>query len=275
MIRLIACDLDETLLNGDKQICERNRKAIARAIDEFHVYFVPATGRGYTGVTSVLETLQVKDKENEYIISNNGGIISENANHRILSMHALDFPTVEALCGFGFQKDICIQIFTAEDVYAYHLNEDERSWLFMFKPDSIVCEGEDITILKDKKITKILFQSTDMEYLRKIADEMEFITDNRVTVSYSSGRYLELNAMGVDKGTGLKELADFLHIDMKETMAIGDNYNDLKMLEVAGVSIAVANAYDDIKQVCDYVTVADHNQGAVAEAIEKFIFEGK
>ncbi|MEF9967918.1 MAG: HAD-IIB family hydrolase, partial [Longicatena sp.] len=78
MYKLIACDLDETLLNDNKEICERNIKAIQKAEREFGVKFIPATGRGYTCIDNVLKTLQVNNKSGEYTISNNGGVISEN-----------------------------------------------------------------------------------------------------------------------------------------------------------------------------------------------------
>lgn len=273
MYKLIACDLDETLLNKDKIICERNVQAIRKAEKEYGVKFVPATGRGYTCIDNVLTTLQTKNAKGEYIISNNGGIICENEGFKKLSFHALPFDKANELFTYGMKQNICIQIFTAEDVYAFHLNEDEASWLFMFKPDSVICEEDSIEFLRDVPIAKLLFQNTDMDYLHNLSKEMEHITKECVSVSFSSGRYIELNAIGVDKGLGLSELASHLGIAMEETMAIGDNYNDLEMLKVAGLSVAVANANDVIKEVADYVCVADHNQGGVAEAIEKFVFQ--
>ena len=89
MYKLIACDLDETLLNTDKEICARNIAAIKRAEREYGVRFVPATGRGYTCIDNVLHTLGVYDAEQEYTISNNGGVVTENKNYRKLSFHEL------------------------------------------------------------------------------------------------------------------------------------------------------------------------------------------
>ena len=85
-------------------------------------------------------------------------------------------------------------------------------------------------------------------------------------------RYLELNAIGVDKGLGLRELAAHLGIAIEDTMAIGDNLNDYAMLKDAGVAVAVANAVAEIQAISDYVTKANCNEDAVAEAIQKFIF---
>lgn len=78
MYKLIACDLDETLLNTDKEICSRNIEAIKRAERDYGVRFVPATGRGYTCIDNVLHTLDVFDASHEYTISNNGGVVTEN-----------------------------------------------------------------------------------------------------------------------------------------------------------------------------------------------------
>ena len=184
----------------------------------------------------------------------------------------MPYEIAERLFAFGIEQDVCIQVFTAEDVYAFHLNEDERSWLFSFKPDSIVCEETSLAFLKGTPITKILFQNTDIPYLHTLADQLHALTDQRVAVSFSSNRYLELNPYGVDKGLGLRDLCEHLQIDLSETIAIGDNFNDVGMLREAGLSAAVANAVPEIKEMCDYVCTADHNEGAVAEVIERFIF---
>ena len=272
MIKLIACDLDETLLNSEKEITPANLAAIKKAETEYGVIFVPATGRGYTCLDTVLEALETKDKEGEYIISHNGGVICENKGYRKLNFHTLAFEKAKELFEFGLKKNICIQVFTDQDVYAFQLNEEEKRWLFMFKPDSIVCEQNSIDFLKDEPIVKILFQKTDMDYLHELAKEMEPITKNQVAVSYSSNRYLELNAIGIDKGLGLRELASYLNIKKEETMAIGDNMNDLEMLQAAGVAVAVANAKPMIKEQSDFVTKADNNHDAIAEAIEQYVF---
>lgn len=272
MYKLIACDLDETLLNSDKEICKRNVDAIVKARKDYGVYFVPTTGRGYTCIDNVLHILDVYDAKQEYTISNNGGVVTENKGYRELSFHELPFDIASMLFSYGYEKDVCIQIFTAVDVYVFHLNEDERKWLFSFKPDSIVCEETSIAFLKDIPITKMLFQNTDVSYLRELGKEIEKLAQGRVVISYSSNRYLEMNAIGVNKGLGLRTLCSYLNIDLSETIAIGDNYNDIGMLKEAGLSAAVANAIPEVKAMCDYVCEQDHNEGAVAEVIERFIF---
>ena len=83
--------------------------------------------------------------------------------------------------------------------------------------------------------------------------------------------YMEINAKGVNKAVALKKVCDHYGIDMKNVLAIGDNYNDVAMLEEAGRSVAVKNARLQVKESADYVTTHDNNHGAVGEAIEKFV----
>ncbi|MEG0737402.1 MAG: HAD-IIB family hydrolase, partial [Longicatena sp.] len=198
--------------------------------------------------------------------------ICENKDFKKLTFHTLPFEKAKQLFTYGIEHGLCIQLFTDKDVYAYQINEDEKEWLFMFKSDAVVMEENTIDFLENTPIMKILFQRADMEYLRNIAQDMMPITDG-VSISFSSDRYLEMNRAGVDKGLGLRELAQHLGIPVEQTIAIGDNFNDIAMLKTAGLSVAVANAAQEIKDICDYVTTADHNEGGVAEVIEKFIFE--
>ena len=121
--------------------------------------------------------------------------------------------------------------------------------------------------LKDGTVTCI---STD-HAPHSDEEKLKPITDGCVAVSYSSNRYMEFNALGVDKGQGLIDLANKLGIDIKDTIAVGDNYNDISMLKVAGLAVAANNAVDDVKAICDYVTEANNNEGVVAEVIERFI----
>ncbi|MEG0592902.1 MAG: HAD hydrolase family protein, partial [Coprobacillus sp.] len=98
--QLIACDLDETLLDSHHGICQKNIDLIhqARALG---VKFVPTTGRLFTGVDGVLELLGLDDLEGEYVISANGGIITENKNSQILKMSGLSFEKAKELFEFG------------------------------------------------------------------------------------------------------------------------------------------------------------------------------
>lgn len=268
--KLIACDLDETLLNSDHKVAQRNIELIhkARALG---VKFVPATGRLFTSVGDVLKELGLEDQQGEYVLSANGAIITENKNHEIIQMHGLTFEKMKEIFDFGTQQDVCIHIHTLENVYIYNFNEDERLRCLKQGLQFEVLDSHNIELIRNDHIVKVLFQSLDMPYLQSLEDKMTSIVENQISISYSSDRYMELNQLGVSKGQGLRDLAKLLNIPIEATIAVGDHYNDESMLKAAGLSVAAANAIEDIQNICDYTTKANHNEGVVAELIEKFI----
>ncbi|WKZ98607.1 HAD family hydrolase [Lactobacillus delbrueckii] len=90
-------------------------------------------------------------------------------------------------------------------------------------------------------------------------------------MSFSSNRYLEFNPPKVNKGTGLKKLCQELGYQLDETMAIGDSFNDLAMIKAAGTGVGVANVSPEMRADCDKITEKTFDQGAVAEAIGRWV----
>ena len=119
-------------------------------------------------------------------------------------------------------------------------------------------------------LAKLLYERWDMPYLKQFAQQMDPALKEGLEISFSSDRYIEINAAGVNKGEGLRMLAEMLSIDMAQTMAIGDNFNDLEMIRAAGIGMAVANAPEEIRAAADIVLQADHEHDAVAEAIRQY-----
>ncbi|MBR3278514.1 MAG: HAD family phosphatase [Lachnospiraceae bacterium] len=271
MYKIIASDLDDTLLNTKtRRIDERNLEAIRRA-SEMGVKFVPASGRGYATIQKTLEELGLRDKENEYIISFNGGAITENKNNRRLYFKGITYEKMKMIFDASQSYDVCTHIYTDDTVYIYNINEGEEKFLW-HRMDYIPIRKEEIQMLADKPLAKILFQNTDVKYLEKIAKDLEPITGDTF-VSYSSNRYLEFNQQGVNKGQGLLSLAEILGVDPKDTIAIGDNDNDLTMIQAAGLGCCVSNATEAVKKNSDYIAEADCDEGGVAEIIEKFVLQ--
>ena len=268
MYKIIACDLDETLLNRERKVSLKDREAIARAREK-GVRFVLATGRGYSTVQGTLDEVGLKDMAGEYVISFNGAALTENLNNRLLYFNGISFDKAKSIFEAGLNYDVCIHVYTENTVWVWNTPQDEYDYVrgrMVLTPLS----EPDIGFLKDEKLSKVLFMNTDFDYLKKIQDEMSGILDD-VAVSFSSGRYIEFNVQGADKGTGLIELARILGVDIKDTIAIGDNYNDLPMIQAAGLGIGVANTIESMKPLCDYITEATNNENAICEVIEKFV----
>lgn len=268
MYKLIACDLDETLLGADKTVSQANRDAIAKA-GARGVKFVCATGRPFHSAHRTLKELGLFDKAGEYMISFNGGAITENRQEQLLHYQGLDFEKARKLFERAKPYDVCVHIYTLDTVWVWRLFDGEVDY----------CNGrmdikeffeDNIDWLEGTSIVKMLYVNTDRAYLQKIAADLQDLTQD-LDVSYSSNRYLEFNPMGVNKGGGLENLARILGIDMSQTIAIGDNYNDLAMIQKAGLGVGVANTVETMKKECDFVTECTCEESAVAEVIEKFI----
>ena len=273
MYKLIACDLDETLLDDDHRIPERVRRAIAAA-RERGVRFVPATGRPFESVDGTLADLGLLGEPGEYVISFNGGVVTDNADPaHPLTTCSLAPDVAEALYEEGIGRGLCIHVYTLEHVYLYNYWPEERSYIEGRM--NIVKTNEQTLDFVEKNgevVVKILFMSLDMDELRRTERELAAsgLTEG-LDVVYSSNRYLEFNAPGINKGAGLLELARRLGIDPEQTMAIGDNSNDVPMISAAGLGVAVANASREARDAAGYISEADNNEGGVAEAIERFV----
>ena len=170
----------------------------------------------------------------------------------VLNFKGLSFEQTELLFESAKNYDVCVLVFTLDMCYIYNANEEEVKRKIAQNAPFKVMDNYCIDHLKNEQIAKIIYQKSDM-----------------------SNRYLEFNALGVDKGYGLKWLADYLGIDIKETIAIGDNYNDVEMIKAANLGVCVISANDDVKANAQYVTKLDYDQGAVKEVIEKFVLEEK
>lgn len=268
MYKIIACDLDETLIRMDRTISQEDKDAIAAA-RKLGVRFVPATGRGYESVDVTLAELGLLGAAGEYTISFNGGCITENAGHRIIHYQGLERAKAEELWARGLAYDVCIHVYTTDMCYAYRYNDDEAK----FQAGRMALtpiDHDTLDFLAGQDIVKLLYQNTDIPYLEQIERELADVTGD-LDVSYSSNRYLEFNPRGVTKGAGLLRLAELLGVDPKDTIAIGDNWNDFSMIQAAGVGAAVANAVESMKPQCDYVCAATCDENAVAEVIRTFV----
>lgn len=269
MYKLIACDLDETLLSTDKHVSKGNTEAIKKLRD-VGVKFVLATGRGFNTVQGTLEEVGLKDLENEYVMSFNGGAITENKNNKLLHFEGISFEIADALYKKGITyPDVCTHVYTKDTVYCYNFFEAEQIYLKGKQPMHEIFI-DNIDFLKDEEIVKVIYTNTNYDYLKSIADSIQDLTKD-CDVSYSANRYLEFNHKGVNKGEGLRMVAKLLNIDIKDTIAIGDNFNDLPMIEAAGLGIGVANTIEPMKKLCDVITDNDNNHDAIAEIIYKYV----
>lgn len=267
MYKLIASDLDETLLRKDKSVNPIDLEAI-KEFEKAGGIFVCSTGRPFWSTTPTLKALGQYKKKGCYVLSFNGGAITENEHDEMLHFDGITFEQAEALFKRGLEFDVCQHVYTKDKVWAYNVNDGERDYV-NGRMEITEFNETNIDFIKGQPIAKCLYQNTNYEYLRMISEKVADITGD-LDVSYSSNRYIEFNKKGVNKGTGLKILADMLGIDIKDTIAVGDNFNDLAMIQAAGLGIGVANTVADMKPLCPLLTKKTCEEGAIAEVIYEY-----
>ena len=269
MYRIMFSDLDETLL-VNHHVPKVNQEAIFKAREK-GLKFVPCTGRAFNMIPEILKEIGTYDQEEEDPLCFNGGLIVENKNNKILHFKGLEFDIAKKIFENARNLDVCVLVFTLDCCYIFHADENEIERKIAQKAKFEVIEDYNLDFLKDEKIAKILYEKRDMDFLKSLETKLPQSIKETCSVAFSSGRYMEMNTKGVDKGYGMRWLVNYLGYDMDETIGIGDNYNDVEMIKTAKLGCAVACANDDIKELAQYVTEKDYDEGAVSEVVEKFI----
>lgn len=272
MYKMIVCDLDETLMNDDGSLSDKNAEAI-HAATEKGVYFVVNSGRSYTSFQNDLEKMNLRNKPNQYSISYNGGLILENKDNRPIAVNAMPFDVAKAVFNVGAKnKNASTHVYTQDKLYIYNPMKADTDYLTNRGVDFSILEDDDFDKFKDQNIMKVIMAMSTIEERKAMKAAVESQVDpSKLTVSFSSGRYVEFNPAGVDKGTAAVQLGEILDIKPEEIIAAGDNSNDLPMLKAVGLPVSVANGLDVVKENAKYITEADNNHDALAEVINKFI----
>lgn len=271
MIKLITSDIDETLVDDFKNVPMANKKAIAKAKEAGKIVML-ATGRGPYELRNIPEESGIVE-EDRFIICCNGAITIRAKDREIVDSLPLEFKYAKNVFEYAKENNLQFFIYTLEKKYAINLDPIEIEDAFTNQTNVEIINTDNIDFLKDKVILKALIKNRNMDFLHSIEVDIAYITNYDVEIAYSSDMFMEINAKGVDKGIALAKVCKYYGIDINEALAIGDNYNDVAMIEKAGIGVAVANAHLQVKEVADFVTQRTNSQGAVAEAIEKFVLE--
>lgn len=275
--KMLVTDMDYTLLNRDKKISERNREAFGKALAK-GIHMVVATGRIYTSARVYAKLLGVSTP----IIASNGAIIREAVfddpedTEKTIFRDILDKKALREMIRLTHKYGLVGHFFTEDTIYSEQLMNVSLRYTewnkYLGEEDQvkirIVDDLEEALLGQDVDILKSVVVDSESEKLRSLRNEIS--ATGLVSVSQSMKDNLEIMNKGVTKGNAVKILAQMYGIDREEIIAIGDNENDISMIEYAGLGIAMGNAEGALKDAADYVT-GDYMADGVAEAIEKFL----
>ncbi len=272
-IRLIASDMDGTLLDDEKNISERNLRALTRA-SEKGILVVPATGRMLDMLPEAVVSLPFV----RYAIVSNGSLVKEIRTGETIFRAEIPCEEAVRICrqlkSYGTMFDGCIEGQAyMEKGYMDRLGEyliGPRRFVDPWK--ALRKSVDDLPAFiqeKGRDVQKLQIMFKDMELRKRAMRELqENFPDIMVTSSVPHN--LEINAGEANKGNALRELCSFLGIPMEQTLAFGDGSNDVTMLSMAGVGVAMGNACPEAKAAADYVTGVNKESG-LASFLEKYV----
>ncbi len=266
--KLLAVDMDGTLFNDDKTISKENLEAITKLLDAGHA-FAFNTGRPNHALREILSVYPEFDRDNVFILGHQGVIGTEYSSNKELFGDYINNDDVREVitevlrCGFT-----CVT-FDATHIYTFNDNWFIESYKKLSGEQLVYLNSVDE--LKGKNITKLIAIDYDHpEALQAFKDEHEAIFGDRFESFFSHYAFMEYIKKGTGKGDGVLKLASILDIPVSDTVCVGDERNDISMVTVAGVGVAMSNGREELKEVADYVTENDNNHGGIAEVIYKY-----
>lgn len=270
-IRLIALDLDGTLLDSQKRLSPENKKALSECIRR-GIEIVPCTGRIWNGIPEFIREFPGI----RYAITTNGAVVEDVVSHVVIRERKLSCQKAVELIELGRQFHTMYDVYMGDRGYG-ELSFRSRMDEFGIPPQvqKMIFDTRDFVPDVAAQIRKIGGQAEkinyffgDIEERKRAKAALEARGD--VTISSSFPYNLEINEIGATKGNGILTLAEYLGLSPEQTMGFGDGENDLTMMQMAGVGVAMGNAVDCTKEAADYVTDTNDEDG-VAAAIEKLV----
>lgn len=266
-IKLIALDIDDTLLTSQQKIAESTKLALTEALNK-GIKVVLCSGRPLAGVDHYLDELGI-DSDDQYVITYNGALV-ETASGKVLSRKTIDNPDYRRIVKFVEAHKM--QYYVLDDdsnVYTSNHNINRfaviQAWengagIFVREPDEL---ADDFEIAKAAVVGE---KDVLDQYEQAIKDEFS----DEYYVVRAGANFIEIMHPDVNKGKGLTTLAEILNLEPDEVMAFGDEKNDLPMFDFVGSAVAMGNGSDLAKEHANYVTDTNDNDG-IAKALKKYV----
>lgn len=258
--RAIALDLDGTLTNHDKVVTPRTRQALLKAQEQGTVIIL-ASGRPTYGIVPVAECLEL-EKRGGYILSYNGGnIVNAKTGEKLFSQFLPD-AVIPILYKYAKEKNHALLGYAGNEIITempddpYVKEESRINKMNIRKVDNLMETLE-------PHPTKLLMTGDPTDML-KAEEKLVEILGEKMDIFRSAPFFLELVPKGIDKAQSLLRLLSKINLTPADLMAFGDGYNDLSMLKLAGVGVAMANAAPEVRADADYVTLSNEEDGVAA-----------
>lgn len=266
--KILFVDMDATLLRDDKTVSERNKEAIQKMLNAGH-YIALATGRPVESGRVVARELGLT-RPGCYMVAFNGAVLYDCAADRALLKRSIPIDVVEGIFERAARAGIYVQTYNNMDIIT-RKHTKELDYYRKKSGLSYKLSPNVLDMLEEEPQKVLLIDLKDEKRLEKFQRDNLRWEKGKCNSFFSCREYLEYCPLDTSKGTGVEYLTRMLNMPEESTIAVGDEQNDISMLEAAHVGIAMKNGIQEVKDAADYITELDNNHDAIAEVIEKFI----
>lgn len=258
--KLLASDIDGTLITSGQELTEATVSAIS-SFKEKGGFFTLSTGRPIMGISRYIHLVS----PGVPIISYNGAMIIRPDNGEIIYERGLEENTACEIINRGKKRGATVIVWAKNRLYTSEINEYVEQYSHI--------TGEKVNLIEEQKsvvqlgITKCLWLDS-AENIAEYGAELKTEPIKNVNFCTSTPNLLEFMGAGVSKGEGLKKVCEYCGIDISQAVAVGDEMNDMSMIQAAGFGVAMGNAHSEIKNVADYITITNDEDG-LADMINK------
>ena len=260
--RLIATDMDGTLLQPDDTISTATLKVIEKAREK-GVVFTLSTGRPVQGVKKYIDLLGLDCP----VITYNGAVVVHSGTGDVLFSQDMDKEDARMVYNLALEKGVMFILWSKNRLYASELGEKSAFYEQITSTKANLLT--DFDSLLERGITKFLWYD-EPEILDEYIEQLKHSHLKDTTFIKSRAYFMEFFSAQTSKAVALAKLGEYYGISQQEIIAIGDQTNDLSMIEYAGLGVAMGNGVDKVKNAADYVTASNTEDG-VAKVIEKFV----
>ena len=280
--KILFTDLDGTLLTTEKKVSESTREKLLAMIRNGNS-LVLASGRPVDSILEVLEELNIKEEviqmQSEgiaaaggiYATAYNGAVLYDCIRDEVIESYSVPMRAAQKL--FDLAKERGLHIQTYADSHVVSIAEDAaiRYYTRVIHMPYVIGEQleKELTHEPFKVLTIDLDDREKLECFRREVEDSALGED--LACAFSNNYYLEFYNKNAGKGNALIHMCRALNVLEQNAVAVGDEENDISMIEAAGVGVAMANASPELKKYADYITENDNNKDGIAEVIDKFM----
>ena len=263
--KFLALDIDGTVTNSNKEITPAV-KAEIRRLQEAGIPVALVSGRPAPGIRHVAAELEFSNY-NCYVLAFNGGKIIDSRTNEVVYSQTIQLELAHEVCRVAKDYDVAVVTYRGDEIISTD-PENEYTGIEAYVTKMPVCGVEDMEKELDYAPDKFLFVA-EQAYLESIMPEVQKRFEGRLNIFRSEPFFMEIVPIGIDKAKSLDRLLTMLGMDSSNLVACGDGFNDVSMVDYAGMGVAMANGCAETKAVANYIAPSNDEDG-VADAIRRF-----